>query len=290
MPGCTIIDTFPRFLDAWAANRQAPLEAQIQAWTRDYMSQWPELLQKQLDDYADLQQDWHTIASERIFPALSSRLAWMRIAHANLLEICPEIDRQMRQTLQFEKSLTCVIYVGLGCGAGWATEFAGQPAILFGLENIAEENWHTRQALRGLMAHELAHLVQFEWRKQARRPLADGPWWQLYTEGFAMYCEKMILNTSSWHMQTDSDPGWLDWCQSNQALLAKAFLRSIDSGDDMRPFFGSWFQWHGKKQTGYYLGYALVEMLTEHMDIHTIALITEIENNLRPLLQEMSRR
>lgn len=36
-------------------------------------------------------------------------------------------------------SITLVIYVGIGCGAGWATTYNRQPAILLGLENIAEE-------------------------------------------------------------------------------------------------------------------------------------------------------
>jgi len=41
------------------------------------MSLYSELLQKQLDDYARLNEDWQAIASERIFPALLERLVFV---------------------------------------------------------------------------------------------------------------------------------------------------------------------------------------------------------------------
>lgn len=65
----------------------------------------------------------------------------MRIAHRNLPEVIANVYERGLQTLGFNSDLTCVIYVGIGCGAGWATSYRQQPAILFGLENIAEEGW-----------------------------------------------------------------------------------------------------------------------------------------------------
>lgn len=157
----------------------------------------------------------------------------------------------------------CVIYVGLGCGAGWVNEYDGKPAILFGLENIAEEGWQRQETLEGLMAHELGHLIHFEWRKQADVPVEDTYWWQLYTEGFAQYCEGIILGKRSWHMQSDSKNQWQRWCQEHLNWLASKFLRRVDQSEDMRPFFGSWFDLRGQKETGYYLGHELIRRLQE---------------------------
>lgn len=290
MPTCEILDTFPSFLTFWNGVQHGSIEAQIDAWLNEYMSHWPDLLQKQLDDYASLNEDWRATASERIFPALPGRLTAMQTAHDNLLGLCSNIYERCRQVVHFDEDLVCVIYVGLGCGAGWADKYNGSPAILFGLENIAEEGWQDQDTLEGLMAHELGHLVHFEWRKQANRPDEDSPWWQLYTEGFAQYCEGIILGRPSWHMrQSVPEKHWRKWCQDNLGWLASEFLRRVDQGEDMRPFFGSWFDLRGRKQTGYFLGYELVKTLQEQMSLREIALLIDIESHLRPLLTRMRK-
>jgi len=287
MPTCEIIDTFPSFLSVWNEAQHSAVDVQIDIWLDRYMSGWPEVLQKQLDDFASLNEDWRVTAKERIFPALPERLSAMQTAHDNLLKICGDIYDRCQQTTGFDNDLVCVIYVGLGCGAGWATEYDGKPAILFGLENIAEESWQDQATLEGLMAHELGHLVHFEWREQAKVPDEEAGWWQLYTEGFAMYCENVVLGTSSWHMQSDQ---WRKWCEQNTGWLAAEFLLRADQGEDMRPFFGSWFDLRGYKQTGYFLGHELIAAMQKQMSLHEIALLTDVENQLRPLLVQLSGR
>lgn len=289
MSTCEILDTFPSFLRLWNEIENSSLDVQINSWVERYMSLFPELLQKQLDDFANLNEDWRATASERIFPALPERLAAMQTARDNLLGVCSNIYGRCQQVVHFEQDLVCVIYVGLGCGAGWADEYNGKLAILFGLENIAEEGWQNQDSLEGLMAHELGHLVHFEWRKQTDRQDEDSPWWQLYTEGFAQYCEKIIVGKQSWHMRQSASNGyWNEWCEQNIGWLASEFLRRIDQGEDMRPFFGSWFDLRGHKQTGYFLGYELIKILLEKTSLRETALLTNMESHLRPLLIEMA--
>lgn len=288
MPACEILDTFPYFLTVWDEIRHSSVDVQIKAWLEKYMSSYPELLQKQLDDYASLNEDWQATASERIFPALPERLEVMQTARDNLLSVCREVYERCVQAVQFKGDIVCVIYVGLGCGAGWATEYDEIPAILFGLENIAEEGWQERGALAGLAAHELGHLVHFEWRKQADIAIEDDSWWQLYTEGFAQRCESVILEKPSWHMRTDSKKHWYEWCEQNIGWLAAEFLRRVDQGEDMRPFFGSWFDLRGQKQTGYFLGHELIRTLQKEMSLHEVALLTDVESHLRPLLVQLA--
>ena len=288
MSTCEILDTFPSFLETWDNMQHGSVEMQMDVWLNEYMSGYPELLQKQLDDYASMNEDWRVTASERIFPALPERFSAMRTAHDNLLSVCNDVYERARRVVNFNNALVCVIYVGLGCGAGWANEYDGRPAILFGLENIAEEGWQGRGTLTGLAAHELGHLVHFEWRKQANTANEDDHWWQLYTEGFAQRCESVILGKPSWHMQFDSEMGWWEWCEQNIAWLAAEFLRRADQGEDMRPFFGSWFDLRGQKQTGYFLGHELIAIMQKQMSLHEIALLTDVESHLRPLLVQIS--
>lgn len=288
MPTCETLDTFPSFLELWNEIQHSSTNVQIKNWLERYMSQWPELLKKQLDDYANLQEDWRVTASERIFPSLDEKLPLMQIAHDNLLNICVDVYDRARKVIGYNNDLVCVIYAGLGCGAGWATDYDNKPAILFGLENIAEEGWQEQDILTRLMAHELGHLVHFEWRKQADLANQESPWWQLYTEGFAQRCESMILGKPSWHMQPVSDNQWLEWCKDNLDWLAKEFLRHVDLGKDIRTFFGSWFDICGQKQTGYFLGHELIKNLQKGMSLREVALLSDIESHLRPLLIEIA--
>jgi len=291
MVKCHIIDTFPTFLTFWAKARQKPLEAQIEDWASDYMSGWPELLEKQREDYASQKVDWRQIAQERISPFLGDRLPTMREAHQILLESCQPIYSQARKALGFESEAFFVIYVGIGCGAGWVTTYQNSPAILFGLENIAEEGWSQPATLTGLVAHELGHLAHFHWLAQHELPTGSGPWWQLFTEGFAQRCEHLILGEDTWHMNdSSSDDTWLEWCQDHKGWLAAEFLRVVEVGESVRPFFGSWFDVRGRKQTGYFLGHELIKELEASISLKEIALLDNVEGRLRRILEMVAGR
>lgn len=159
MPQNSIIDTFPVFLESWKKVQNAPLATQIEWWASEYMAQWSELLDKQLNDYASQQVDWKKLSGEKIFPYISARLPAMEDAHRNIISLYPTLCRQAYQKIGFEIDVTCVLYVGIGCGAGWVTIYQDKPAILFGLENIAECGWSNSNSISGLIAHELGHVI-----------------------------------------------------------------------------------------------------------------------------------
>jgi hypothetical protein len=58
MSKCEVIDAFPAFLTYWRTVQGQPLDDQIEAWATEYLSPWPELLAKQVDDYASQSVDW----------------------------------------------------------------------------------------------------------------------------------------------------------------------------------------------------------------------------------------
>ena len=66
---CEIVDTYSSFLAYWARVQGRPVEEQIEAWASEYMAPWPELLAKQIDDYASQGVDWRQIAREKVFPS-----------------------------------------------------------------------------------------------------------------------------------------------------------------------------------------------------------------------------
>jgi hypothetical protein len=284
------IDTFPAFLTYWAEAERKPLDDQIEDWATVYMSQWPELLSKQIEDYSAQNLDWRQVAAEKVFPYLGGRLPAMHEAHRNLLELCGPIHTKAQHALTFDCNTIFVIFVGIGCGAGWATSFLGSPAILFGLEAIAECGWSDPETITGLIAHELGHLVHYSWRERAGKPIGSGPWWQLYEEGFAQNCESRILSTDNVHqISPGEEDDWLDWCQEHTGWLAAEFLRAVDSGKPVSAFFGSWFEIYGRSETGYFLGAEMIKELETQAGLKDIALLEDVEAAARSILEQIAR-
>jgi hypothetical protein len=248
-----LVDTYPAFLTYWAAAEHKPLDEQIESWSTAYISHRPELLAKQIEDFSAQNLDWRQIARDKVFPYLVERLPAMQEAHRDLLKLCAPIYSRAQQALGFDCDAVFVVYVGIGCGAGWVTPFGGSPAILFGLENIAECGWSGPEALTGLIAHEAGHLAHYHWRAQYGLPIGTGPWWQLYEEGFAQYCESLILGMQVGHQATQGNGDWLAWCQGHKGWLAAEFLKAVDAGQPVTPFFGSWFEIRGTRERGYFL-------------------------------------
>lgn len=268
----SILDTFPAFLQYWQTQRQSPLAEQIESWQSDYLLPWPELAEKQKADYAGQDVDWRLIARERIFPFLDERLSAMHEARTNLLSVLESTCSRAQAKLGMELNVLFVIHVGIGCGAGWATTFNGQPAVLFGLENLAELNWCNQDSLAGLVAHELGHLLHFEWRSQANQAEGDGAWWQLYEEGFAQRCETLVMGQDSWHM-TCSQLGWRRWCAANLQALASGYMESAERHKPVRDYFGSWFEIQGWRQTGYYLGHEVLRFWERENSLQSLAVM-----------------
>jgi hypothetical protein len=271
-----LIDTFPAFLAFWETAQHQSLDDQVQGWASTYLAQWPELLEKQVQAYTEDGDDWRLVARERVVPFWNERLPVMKRAHQNLLRVCTPAYKRAQEELGFQQALTFVVYVGIGLGAGWATTYQGKRAILFGLENIAEEGWDETAVLKGLIGHEIGHLWHFDQRSGAGLLDGDGPWWQLYTEGMAQRCEFLIKGEESWHMAAQSE-AWLRWCMRRKGWLAREFLRVAEEGGDSRVFFGSWFDVEGHKQTGYFLGHEAVRQLEEQMTLAEIARIEDVE-------------
>lgn len=290
MASPSIIDTYPAFLSFWEQAHLEPLERQIECWASEYLSPWPELLAKQQADYASQHLDWRQIARERVFPFLSERLPAMTEARENLLKICPPLYHKAQQVLAFEAETTFVIYVGIGCGAGWVTTFQGTPAILFGLENIAECGWSDADSITGLVAHELGHVVHYAWRAQHGLSEGVGAWWQLYSEGFAQRCEQVILGDDNyWHESSNTeDDNWFEWCQNHRGWLASEFLRLVQEGQPVHQFFGSWYDIEGYSQCGYFLGHEVIKELEASASLREIACLDDIEQRFRIILERFA--
>ncbi|MBN1285456.1 MAG: hypothetical protein JXB47_08660 [Anaerolineae bacterium] len=290
--GCRITDTFPAFVRFWERVKTQPLDVQIERWADEYMAQWPDLLAMQQQDYEAQGIGWRDVAREHVFPFLPERRPAMIEARQNLLVNLEPVYRKARAVLGLDFDVHFVIYVGIGLGAGWATRFRDMWACLFGLENIAECQWSGTDRLVPLAAHEISHLLHFEWRARAGLPPDDdrGAFWQLYEEGFAQYCEHRVAGAALWREQAYHEGAWLAWCRANQARLATHFLRAVERDEPVNRFFGSWRQVDGHSQTGYFLGYEMMRRWQETRSLKEIALLPPgaIDERVQRALEAMA--
>jgi hypothetical protein len=269
-----LIDTFPAFERYWVLVEHRPIAEQVDRWRSEYMSAWPELLRKQTEEYRRRGVNWKRIARARIFPQLPARLDRMRRLHADLVRELPRAWSRTRAALKVHFPIRFVIYVGLGCGMGWATRLGEVPAVLFGLENAVEMtsgSW--RGWPRSVVPHEVAHLVHDEWRRRAGRSLLDegrGPYWHLYEEGFATECERRIATARAFRLRTGKKD-WIGWCERNRGKLARRFLRDVEARRSVRRFFGSWYDIQGHVECGYYLGAEAVRELLRTQSLLEVA-------------------
>jgi len=272
-----IIDTLPAFMTYWTKARELDTEQRIDLWASEYLSPWPDLLAIQVEDYRSQGVDWRTIARTHIFPQLDSRLRSMLTARDHILEALPTVVEQVGSRYGALEELLCVIHVGLGCGAGWARTFRECPAVLFGLENIAECGWLSVEALRGLIAHEMGHLLLDHWRRSAGLACGQGSLWQLFEEGFAQ--QIALQDTGIWHQALGYEASdWLNWCEVNLQMLAKRYLEFVYQGTPVNAFFGSWSEVEGRSHIGVYLGCKLIQRLAQEHSLPEIAELVDVDD------------
>lgn len=272
-----ILDTLPAFMTYWTKARELDVEQQIDLWASEYLSPWPELLAIQVEDYRSQGVDWRAIARTRIFPQLDSHLRSMLTARDHLLEVLPMVVEQVESRFNALEDLLCVVHVGLGCGAGWARTFQNRPAVLFGLESIAECGWSSVEALRGLIAHELGHLLLDQWRRSVGLACGQGSLWQLFEEGFTQ--QIALESTGIWHQALGYEAsGWLNWCEANLPLLATRYLEFVHQGTPVNAFFGSWLEVEGRSQVGVYLGSILIRRMAQEHSLPEIAELIDVDD------------
>ena len=126
-----------------------------------------------------------------------------------------------------------------------------------------------------------------QWRAERGQSVGDGAWWQLYLEGFAQRGEEIINEGSVPHETVnDEDREWLAWCQAHRAELAAEFLRSVEAGEAVQKFFGSWYDIEGHSQCGYFLGHEIIKQLENDLCLKEIAVLTDIEERFKSELRK----
>lgn len=228
------------------------IEEAIIAWER-YMYRWPELQAKCQEDHGET---WREMFASYVFPKLCRDNEKISRAHNNLLAVLPAVWGKCNELFGPVGNINIVIYLGLGNGAGWVTDYEGAPSVLFGLENIADLNWMDTGSLEYLVAHELCHVVhQIMYGKEEWLALyedaADGRYFRLYLEGFAERYQEIVLGRPVFDRYGE---GWLEWCQANNHRLGAMYLERLRNGDPVSDFYGNWNQIEGYSDVGYYLG------------------------------------
>lgn len=282
-----IIDTFDRFQIFWKKYKNKNIASQIQGWQVYYLNKWPELLEKQMVSYKEDKLDWATVAKKRVFPMLSKRMVEVRKAHSLVIKELPTAIQKAKNKLNFRKKIIGVVYVGIGCGAGWATTYNGNLAVLMGLENIVDCRWFQKKSIRGLIYHEIGHLYHDHLMNMGKKHPKNDAYQTLYQEGFAQRIEHIIQGKETWHESMGiNPPNWKRWCEENISLIAKYFVKNQNDIVKLRKLFGHWYNYKGMKQCGYYLGHEVIKQLQlKGKPIDEIGKMQNAEDEIRDIVE-----
>ncbi|RLG00979.1 MAG: hypothetical protein DRN49_02215 [Thaumarchaeota archaeon] len=284
-----ILDTMLDFLNYWKSYSGLDLEEMFDGWLRSYMIYYPELLVKQLGCWENLDK-LREVMIDRILPKLDGWIHEIIEAWMNIRANAEDVLSKARTSLKNDLDPLIVLYVGSGCGAGWATIMLNKPAILLGLESIADLGWSSEEKLKGLIAHEFGHLYHMKLRGEWSRfeELEKDPYFQLYSEGFAQYCEHLIMGYRSWHVAVGEN--WIDKCSKKIGELASKYLDD-SKRSDVKAFYGSWLDVWGIKHAGYFLGHELINELMMDRSLEEVALLSkeEVREIVNDFLRNLSR-
>jgi len=278
------------FLDFWRKYSSLDPERMFDGWLREYMARYPELLIKQVGSWGGLD-ELRDVMLRKVIPMIDELIHEIFEAWMITLEVAEDVCSRAADLFKLDLDPIIVIYVGSGCGAGWATTISNHPAVLLGLENAAELGWITEEKLKGLIAHELGHLHHMKLRRgwiEIEEAEKD-PYFQLYVEGFAQLCEHLILGHDSWHVAIGED--WLRICKGRIGDFAEEYLRAAERGD-VRAFFGPWLEVKGVKHVGHFLGHELMAWLRKDLGLsfREIALLSraDVESLSKRFLEEVA--
>lgn len=184
------------------------------------------------------------------------------IAHRSFRLVTDGLEQSILEKFGKSLDVDIVFYLGLCCGAGWATAVNGRRTILLGLEKIMELRWCSPDDMRGLVWHELGHVYQDQYGVLERRfdRAADQFLWQLFTEGVAMVFEQTLADDAGYYHQ-DKD-GWRDWCEAHFDSIKADFDRDLGTMTSAgQRWFGDWVRYRGRGDVGYYLGCRFVRYI-----------------------------
>jgi hypothetical protein len=266
----TVIDTFDAAQLYLKTCCSGSAEEALAEWER-YISAWPALRELCQGEYGD---NWREVFFSHVFPRLCLSIEKMKAAHDNLLAVLPSVTERGANFFGRVAEVNIVVYIGLGNGAGWVTDYEGVPAILFGLENIADLDWTDVASLQYLVAHEICHVAhqalrgKREWSGLLQGTAEDGSL-RLYLEGFAERYQELVLGYPAFNRYGAS---WPAWCKENHIRLCGLYRERIDAGEAVSEFYGNWNHIGGKSDAGYYLGREFVLYLEGlKLDIQQIA-------------------
>lgn len=271
-----IVDTFDRIPVCFPAGVFS-----LEAWKQYAASISPVLTQMCLEDMQGY--DFEGMVAP-VLTHYAANTAKAKQAHEAFLRHIHGLDARLCDALGQPVEATVVFYLGLCCGAGWATELDGQPAVLLGVEKIVELDWCDKMSMAALIDHELGHLWHFQ---QRCTPAFDSPaLWQLYTEGMAMLAEQRLQGDARYFHQNKN--GWLAFCDANRAALFAEYLRRVQQRESVQDFFGDWCQYQGYSDVGYYLGSTLLQHAAQGCSLQELCDMTQ-EDFLSTLCEEATR-
>lgn len=276
-------------------------------WENNYVKDTDmEIYKIQKNSYKEYDMTFRDYPFKNVFPHFISDLEKMKEAAYNLKQVLDNAQKKIDNIIEGDGEIYIIIYVGAGTGAGHVTKYKNRPAMLFGLENIANLNWHNIKTLKGLVFHELGHVIHMIEREKNCPKLTKTDkeskygekneenvlekyenliWFRLYEEGIAQRFEHLLQGKETWHMDDqiteDGTSQWKSWIDDNYNYICNTFYnRVLNENHKLSDLFGSDREnsdcnFHGKIQVGYYIGAQMIKEWQKSLSLKKIMKLPE---------------
>lgn len=263
-----IIDTYPEIHSLFKSNVFS-----LEKWECYINSIYANSAQIFIDDLQECLQAGGYTYERDILPIIQEVSGHPEAAtlHGSFCKVTDGLNKRVMDLFGREPDIDVVLYLGLCNAAGWVTSINGRDVILLGIEKILELNWHDEDSMRGLIYHELGHAYHKQYGTFNQHSDHGGKRfvWQLFTEGIAMYFEQTLVQ--DFHYYHQNRDGWLTWCEEHLQQISADFSNDLPTmtPSDQR-YFGDWVRYHGKGDTGYFLGAKFVQQLCKKHDFERL--------------------
>lgn len=262
-----IIDTYSSIFTAFKDD-----SFDMRLWQSYAENAYPGLIKKIQNDYSGRISDKFDF-DKKILPILNGVIKKSNLsekAHNAFTEVTNDLSVKVNSKFKTDLDVDIILYLGLGNAAGWATSINNKKVILLGLEKIVELDWCSKENMIALIFHELGHIWHFEYeKKKLLYSSKERAIQQMYREGVAMVFEQTLCEDDCFFHQDQN--GWLEWCEANDALIKREYVKRLKSRESVQDFFGDWCSFMNHSDVGYYLGAAFVRFLMKDCTLEEIA-------------------
>jgi hypothetical protein len=288
---CQVVDLLPEFWNFWARAKEQPPSSQVQLFREMLKKRHPDVYTEGVLSIGSGASDLNAQVTQ-FLRTIGPTIPKIEALSRHLSTDVPTYLRSFQKTFpDFHCHDPVYFMVSFGAFDGATRFIGGRPALLFGVDVIAEV--HDADDLGAFFDHELFHAYHRQIMPEARMGMGGPLFHALWEEGLATYVSQ-VLNTQVSERQILGRPK--DLAQRVKPLLPKIAGELLQKMDDTSPaeyrtfFLGNNGREDIPPRSGYYVGLLVARELNKMLNLQEMAALQgeQLRDSIRKILQDFT--